>query len=79
VPGARWHRPVIPALRRLRQEDGEFEASLSYSKKPSKQNKTERWQGDVLNICRQEALNVFREDTCDENVSLYSTTVYDVN
>jgi hypothetical protein len=25
-----WHIPVIPALRRLRQEDGEFEASLSY-------------------------------------------------
>jgi hypothetical protein len=25
-----WHTPVIPALRRLRQEDHEFEASQSY-------------------------------------------------
>jgi hypothetical protein len=25
-----WHRPVIPALRRLRQEGCEFEDSLGY-------------------------------------------------
>jgi hypothetical protein len=25
-----WYTPVIPALRRLRQEDLEFEASLGY-------------------------------------------------
>jgi hypothetical protein len=25
-----WHAPVIPALRRLRQEDHKFEASLGY-------------------------------------------------
>jgi hypothetical protein len=25
-----WHRPVIPALRRLRQEGYEFEDSLGY-------------------------------------------------
>jgi hypothetical protein len=28
-----WYRPVIPALRRLRQEDGEIEASLSQNRK----------------------------------------------
>jgi hypothetical protein len=27
---ARWHTPAIPALRRLRQEDFEFMASLGY-------------------------------------------------
>jgi hypothetical protein len=27
-----WYTTVIPALRRLRQEDGEFEDSLGYSK-----------------------------------------------
>jgi hypothetical protein len=25
-----WGTPVIPALRRMRQEDGEFQASLGY-------------------------------------------------
>jgi hypothetical protein len=25
-----WYTPVIPALRRLRQEDGEFEVILGY-------------------------------------------------
>jgi hypothetical protein len=25
-----WYTPVIPALRKLRQEDHEFEASLGY-------------------------------------------------
>jgi hypothetical protein len=29
-----WFMPVIPALRRLRQEDGEFHASLGYKAKP---------------------------------------------
>jgi hypothetical protein len=27
----RWRTPVIPALRRLKQEDFEFQASLDYS------------------------------------------------
>jgi hypothetical protein len=27
-----WSTPVIPALRRLRQEDNEFEDSLGYTK-----------------------------------------------
>jgi hypothetical protein len=27
---AQWHKPVIPALRRLRQEDCELEATLGY-------------------------------------------------
>jgi hypothetical protein len=25
-----WHMPVMPTLKRLRQEDGQFEASLGY-------------------------------------------------
>jgi hypothetical protein len=31
---------VIPALRRLRQEDGKFEASLGYKERPWKERKT---------------------------------------
>jgi hypothetical protein len=30
-----WNTPVIPALRRLRQEDLEFKASQVYSETPS--------------------------------------------
>jgi hypothetical protein len=29
-----WCTPVIPALRRLRQEDGEFQASLDHRVRP---------------------------------------------
>jgi hypothetical protein len=29
-----WHMPVITALRRLRQEDHEFEAIVNYIEKP---------------------------------------------
>jgi hypothetical protein len=36
-----WHTPVIPALRRLRQEDHEFKCSLAYIWTLS-QNKTKR-------------------------------------
>jgi hypothetical protein len=36
--------PIILALRRKRQEVGEFEASLSYTAKPCLKNKTKRQQ-----------------------------------
>jgi hypothetical protein len=29
-----WYTPVVPALGRLKQEDGEFKASLGYVVKP---------------------------------------------
>jgi hypothetical protein len=37
-----WYTPVIPALRRLEQEDQEFKASLGYpeSSRPGQQSKT---------------------------------------
>lgn len=36
---ARWHKPVIPLLRRLRQENHEVEASLDYIAKEVLKNK----------------------------------------
>jgi hypothetical protein len=37
-----WIMSIIPVLRKLRQEDHEFQASLSYRARPSlKTNKTE--------------------------------------
>jgi hypothetical protein len=29
-----WYKSVIPALRRLRQEDPKFEANLGYTERP---------------------------------------------
>jgi hypothetical protein len=38
-----WYTPVVPALRRLRQENCEFQASLDYIVKPClKKNKTNK-------------------------------------
>jgi hypothetical protein len=37
-----WYIPVIPALRRLRQEDYEYEASLNYIAKFCLKKKKER-------------------------------------
>jgi hypothetical protein len=34
-----WHIPVIPVLKRLRQEDHEFETSLSYTDRLCLKNK----------------------------------------
>jgi hypothetical protein len=37
------HKPIIPALRRLRQENHEFKFSLGYKARPClKQNKNQR-------------------------------------
>jgi hypothetical protein len=34
-----WYTLLIPALMKLRQEDGKFEASLSYTARTSQKNK----------------------------------------
>jgi hypothetical protein len=41
VNQASWNMAVIPALRRLRQEDYEFEVSLFQNKNKNKQTKKE--------------------------------------
>jgi hypothetical protein len=37
-----WYTPVIPKLRRLRQEDSEFKASLGYIRSLKKKKKRNR-------------------------------------
>jgi hypothetical protein len=39
-----WYRPVTPAFRRVKQENGEFETSLGYTVRPclEKQNPTKQ-------------------------------------
>jgi hypothetical protein len=39
-----WHRPVIPALRMLRQEDCKLKASLRYKWKPGSNTKMKQYQ-----------------------------------
>lgn len=41
---ALWHMPVIPSLRRTRQEDGKFEGSLGEPEGKKKKKKKERKQ-----------------------------------
>jgi hypothetical protein len=40
VSEAWWYTPVIPALRRLRQKDHKFKASLDYTIRPCLQTTT---------------------------------------
>jgi hypothetical protein len=40
-----WHLPVIPALRRLRQEDFEFKGSLCYKMRLCLKKKQGRMEG----------------------------------
>jgi hypothetical protein len=37
-----WHKLIIPALERLRQEDLEFGANLGYKERPGLKNKTKQ-------------------------------------
>jgi hypothetical protein len=37
-----WHTPEFPALRRLRQEDSKFKASLGYTAKPCLKNQKKK-------------------------------------
>jgi hypothetical protein len=48
-----WHTPLIPALRRLKQKDHKFEASLGYIARPSlkKKKKVSFEAGTVGHIC----------------------------
>jgi hypothetical protein len=56
-----WYIPIILALRRLRQADPEFEASLYYLSGPvSKQNK--KLSQSYLNIFMGLSLNNFNMD-----------------
>jgi hypothetical protein len=45
-----WYTPVIPALRRLMQEEHEFEASLGYI---NKRNKQKMQAGRVAQVVEQ--------------------------
>jgi hypothetical protein len=43
-----WHTPIIPALRRLRQEDLEFKASLGYIVRPSPKKRKRKTDLKIL-------------------------------
>jgi hypothetical protein len=42
-----WHRPVISRCKRVRQEDGKFEASLGYTERPYLKTKQNKKQKDI--------------------------------
>jgi hypothetical protein len=61
-----WCRPVILALLKLRQEDGELEASLGYIvipylKKPKpKPKQTNKQKTETIQLCREiRQINIF--------------------
>jgi hypothetical protein len=41
-----WCTPAIPALRRLRKEEGKFEDSQAYVTRPCQKRKKERKKGE---------------------------------
>jgi hypothetical protein len=52
-----WYTPIIPALRRLRKEAPEFEASMSYTGRPCLQQTNKQQGNDVMSHS-----NIFCED-----------------
>jgi hypothetical protein len=58
-----WHRPEIPALRRLRQEDPKFKANLGYTARLCLKKKKEKKKIYTLRNVRKKDMNQTRT-TC---------------